>query len=263
MQVRVTRSHLSTELLPLNDQRNCWGDWVSQLHGNFSVHRSMPRSYTGQIMATRCDGLQIVKFSGQRESLERKRSHVAADGLSHFEIVVPLSDSLTIVHGAKPVNLSPGQFMAVDMSEPTTFEHCRNLTAIAFAFPREEISRRLAVPETICGRPLVHHSLLAALLAFISAFADSADAMDDHSFAVGARHIRDLAALVLLDNVDNYVCESAARVATLTRIKKTDQRAIGGSWARPDGHSFRGWHLGALRTAVVSGDRNNRTAVHS
>jgi AraC-like DNA-binding protein len=224
MQIRVTRSYLSTETIPLDDQRNSWSDWVSRLHGKFSVHRSMPKSYTGQIAATRCDGLQIVKFDGQRESLERKRSDVAADGLSHFEIIVPLSDSVTISHGAKRTILSPGQFMAVDMSEPTTFEHSRSLTAIAFAFPRADIAGRLGNPEKICGRPLVRHSLLAASLAFISTFADSADTMDDHSFAVGARHIRGFIALVLLDNVDTYSC---ARTAMLTRIKKLINARLG------------------------------------
>jgi len=220
MQTRVTRSHLSTEGIPSNDQRNSWGDWVSQLHGQFSVHRSMPTNYTGQIAVTRCDGLQIVKFDGQRESLERKRSHVAADGLSHFEIVVPLSDSVSISHCGKQTTLSPGQFMAVDMAEPTTFEHARRLTAIAFAFPRTDIECRLASPEKICGRSLVHHPLLAASLSFMSTFADSTNFMDSHSFTVGARHIRDLIALVMLDNVDTHSCESAVRAAMLIRIKK-------------------------------------------
>jgi AraC family transcriptional regulator, positive regulator of tynA and feaB len=220
MQIRVTRSHFSTEAISPDDQRNSWNDWVSGLHGKFAVHHSMPKSYLGQIVAMRCDGLQIAKFDGQRESLERKRSHAAADGLSHFEIVVPLSDSVSISHGGKQTALSPGQFMAVDMSEPMNFEHTRSLTAIAFAFPRADIAGRLASPEKICGRPLVRHSLLAATLAFISTFAESADLMDDHSFAVGARHIRDLVALVMLDNVDSYSCESATRAAMLARIKK-------------------------------------------
>lgn len=220
MQVRVSRSHFSTEVIPPNDQRNSWGDWVSGLHGKFSVHRSMPKNYLGRIVAMKCDGLQIVKFDGQRESLERKRSHAAADGLSHFEIIIPLSDSVAISHGGKQAALSPGQFMAVDMSEPTNFEHARNLTAIAFAFPRADIAGRLGSPEKICGRPLVRHSLLAASLAFISTFAESADLMDDHSFAVGTRHIRDLLALVMLDNVDAYSCESATRAAMLARIRK-------------------------------------------
>jgi AraC-like DNA-binding protein len=180
----------------------------------------MPESYAGQIVATSCDGLQIVKFNGQRESLQRKRSHAAADGLSHFEIVVPLSDSVSISHGGKQTTLSPGQLMAVDMSEPTTFEHARSLTAIAFAFPRTDIACRLGSPEKICGRSLAHHPLLAASLSFMSSFADSTDSMDDNSFTVGARHIRDLIALVMLDNVDTHSCESAVRAAILIRIKK-------------------------------------------
>ena len=180
----------------------------------------MPKSYAGQIVATRCDGLQIVKFNGQPESLERKRSDVVADGLSHFEIVVPLSDSVSISHGGKLTTLSPGQFMAVDMSEPSIFEHARSLTAIAFAFPRTDIACRFGRPEKVCGRPLFRHPLLAASLSFMSTFADSADLMDDHCFAVGARHIRDLIALVMLDNVDTYSSESAVRAAMLIRIKK-------------------------------------------
>jgi len=180
----------------------------------------MPKSYAGRLAATTCDGLQIVKFKGQRESLERTRSHAAADGLSHFEIVVPLSESVSISHGGKQTTLFPGQFMAVDMAEPTIFEHARSLTAIAFAFPRTDIACRLGSPEKICGKSLVHHPLLAASLSFMSTFADSTDLMDSHSFTIGARHIRDLIALVMLDNVDTYSCESAVRAAMLIRIKK-------------------------------------------
>jgi AraC family transcriptional regulator, positive regulator of tynA and feaB len=220
MEARVIRSQISTDSIPFNDQRDFWGDCVSRLHGQFAIHRSMPKSYAGQIAATRCDGLQIVKFNGQRESLERTRSHVAADGASHFEIVVPLSESVSIFHGGRRTTLSPGQLMAVDMAEPSTFEHASSLTAIAFAFPRTDIACRLGNPEQVCGRPLVRHPLLAASLSFISAFADSANSMDSHCFTIGVRHIRDLIALVMLDNVDTYSCESAVRAATLVRIKK-------------------------------------------
>jgi AraC family transcriptional regulator, positive regulator of tynA and feaB len=220
MQIRVTRTHVSTKTIALDQQRNCWAGWVSQFHGAFSAHPSMPKTYAGHIAATSCDGLQIVKFNGEPELLERRRSHAAADGLTHFEIVVPLSDTVTLSHAGTQTTLSPGQFMAVDMSEPIAFEHARSLTAIAFAFPRTDIASRLGRPEKICGRPLVHHPLLAASLSFISVFADSADLMDDRSFAAGARHIRDLIALIMLDNVDTYSCESAVRAAMLTRIKK-------------------------------------------
>jgi AraC-like DNA-binding protein len=220
MQDRITRTHLSTNSIHPDKQLHSWGDWVSQLHGTFSVHRTMPKSYAGQIVAMRCDGLQIVKFDGQRECLERKRAHVAADGVSNFEVVVPLFDSVVISQGGRQATLSPGQFIAVDMSEPSTFEHARSLTAILFAFSRADIACRLGRPEKICGRPLDRHPLLAASLAFISAFAESTDLMDDQAFMAGARHIRDLLALIMLDNVDAYSCESAVRAATLTRIKR-------------------------------------------
>jgi AraC-like DNA-binding protein len=220
MQNRISRTRFSTDTIPPHNQLNSWGHWVSQLHGTFSVHHTMPKNYTGQIVAVGCDGLQIVKFDGQRESLERKPVHVEADGISNFEIVVPLSDSIAISQGGKQVTLLPGQLMAVDMSEPSTFEHARSVTAILFAFSRTDIACRVGRPEKVCGRPLHRHSLLAASLAFVSAFAESADLMDDHSFVAGARHIRDLFALIMLDNVDTHSCESAVRTATLIRIKR-------------------------------------------
>jgi AraC-like DNA-binding protein len=218
MENRITRTHLSTSTIPADRQLTSWGDWVSGLHGRFSVHRSMPKNYAGQIVALKCDGLQIVKFDGQRELLERTRAHVA-DGVSNFEIVVPLFDSVVISQGGNRSTVPPGQFIAVDMSEPSTFEHARRLTAILFAFSRTDIASRLGRPEKICGRPLHRHPLLAASLAFTSAFAQSAEFMDDRCFAAGARHIRDLLALIMLDAVDTSSCESAVRAATLIRIK--------------------------------------------
>jgi AraC-like DNA-binding protein len=125
-----------------------------------------------------------------------------------------------ISQGGKQATLTPGQFIAVDMSEPSTFEHARSLTAILFAFSRSDIACRLGRPEQICGRPLRRHALLSASLAFVSAFAETAELMDDHSFETGARHIRDLMALIMLDNVDSHSSETAVRAATLIRIKK-------------------------------------------
>ncbi|MGA2549554.1 MAG: helix-turn-helix domain-containing protein [Burkholderiaceae bacterium] len=220
MQTRITRTHLSTSTLAPTDQLSSWGTWVSALHGSFSVHHTMPTDYAGQIAAIRCDGLQIVKFNGQRESLERKRAHVEADGISTFEIVIPLSDSIVISQGGKQATLPPGQFIAVDMAEPSRFEHTKSLTALLFAFSRSDIASRVGRPEKICGRPLQRHPLLAASLAFVSTFAESADVMDDRSFVAGAGHIRDLLAMIMLDNVDTYSCESAVRAATLARIKR-------------------------------------------
>src|ERR1700677_262489 len=47
MQIPVTRTHVSTKTIALDQQRNCWAGWVSQFHGAFSAHPSMPKTYTG------------------------------------------------------------------------------------------------------------------------------------------------------------------------------------------------------------------------
>ncbi|MBB2891997.1 helix-turn-helix domain-containing protein [Flexivirga oryzae] len=124
-----------------------WAEWCSDVHGEFGFD-FYTDSYKGTVRRQRTDTYQLVSWTGESELVRREASGIRRDPRGHYELFVPLNDTLHVGGDAADQAMNPGEMVLVPIDAPFYVAHRDDAAALSLLVPFERIEQRLGtVPK--------------------------------------------------------------------------------------------------------------------
>lgn len=127
--------------------QQAWAEWCNDVHGEFDFD-FYNDSYRGHVRRQCTDTYQLDTWSGESELVRREVSGIRRDPRGHYELFVPLRDTLYV--GGEEANqaMAPGEMVLVPIDAPFCVAHRDDAAALTLLVPFERIDQRLgAVPK--------------------------------------------------------------------------------------------------------------------
>ena len=129
----------------VTERAEWWSEIVSSIHARMAIR--VPDDYRGRIEHQHTGAYQLVRWWGDEEFIKRTGRQVQQDPHLAYELLVPVTGSMTVRQAQTTVTLEPGGMSLVSLDAPMDMWHSSNFSCLALVIPQARIDARIG------GRP--------------------------------------------------------------------------------------------------------------
>lgn len=119
-----------------------WREWSSMVHGEFRVDFTGD-SFTGRTYRQRTETFQLVSWTSDREHVRRERRGIERDPRGHYELLLPLKNTLHVGVNGPDHTLNVGDMALTPIDSPFHLAHGDEIQGLMLLIPPQRIEGRL------------------------------------------------------------------------------------------------------------------------
>jgi AraC-like DNA-binding protein len=238
--VYAVESHRCSQVA-ITDRAEWWSELVSSIHSRMDFR--LGSAYHGRLEHQHTETYQLVRWWGDEEFIKRTGSDVRRHPHGAYELLVPVTGSMTIRQAEAELSLGPGGMALATLDAPMDMWHSGNFSCLALVIPQLRVDMRVggAMTRTVeldAARGMGR--IVADLLASLRSQAAAISGVD---FDAAADRIVDLLCLAYAGATHPPAVESqgdlVATIRGFVRANAHDQSLTGATVAARLGWSLR------------------------
>ncbi|QGG42903.1 helix-turn-helix domain-containing protein [Aeromicrobium yanjiei] len=230
-------SHLDTSDVEASDRPDLWREHVRFNHGGLDFVFERPSGFWGETVVQRSGELQLVEFSSDAITYERRARAARTDDDRSLRVLVPRTGELRVTRPDGEVRVGPGGAVAVSMTSAFALSHGAGARAWVVSVP-ESMWPRAIIPRE--PRVLDLRSGMGAVVASMTTqLSAERRQLSETDFREVTAALARLLAQCLADDATERWPELAQAAVALVRAQSDDPTLTPSSLARRLGWSLR------------------------
>jgi AraC-like DNA-binding protein len=173
----------------MTDRAEWWSELVSSIHSRMAFR--VRAGYRGRIEHQHTEAYQLVRWWGD----ERSGSDVRRYPHGAYELLVPVTGSMTIRQADTALRLEPGGLALATLDAPMDMWHSDNFSCLALVIPRARVDARISGLLTRTVGLNAGHGMGRIVVDLLESLRSQAHAIDGLGFDAAADRAVDLLCL--------------------------------------------------------------------